>query len=376
MLTDPANCRAAYSAAMLLPLALALAAPQPDAVTDPFLRSRITVEIAPGETFTLPYCLHRPQGRSGPQPLLLFLHGAGERGDDNDKQLIHLPAKLVGKNPPAAFAGYILAPQCPNGHKWVEVPWGDKRSVPMPEQPSLPMRALLALLDELLAKEPIDRDRVLLTGLSMGGYGTWDLLARRPDLFAAALPLCGGGDEQTARRIASVPTWVWHGARDQAVPVERSRSMVDALRAVGAGVRYSELAEVEHRVWDQAYAKDGALAWLFAQRKGAAPTRPAGDAFTLGAGARVCAPAAELRPAAEHLARLLRDRSGFPVPVVESAPEVGDVVVRLGAPQTAQHEGHLVLRAPSAAELLEAAARLGAGWPRDVDGELRFDPRR
>lgn len=237
-------------------------------MTDSFERGSITIADARGAPFSLPYRLHRAVGASAamPAPLLLFLHGAGERGADNERQLIHLPRKLVGAVPVVRFAGHILAPQCPADAKWVDVPWGEAHSTPIPA-PSLPMQALLALLDQVLADATVDRARVLLTGLSMGGYGTWDLLARRPELFAAAMPLCGGGDEQTVGRFAHVPLWVWHGARDDAVPVERSRSMVAALRERGAPVRYSELPQVAHRIWDVAYSPDGGLQWLFELRR-------------------------------------------------------------------------------------------------------------
>ena len=114
----------------------------------------------------------------------------------------------------------------------------------------------------------IDPQRIYLTGLSMGGYGTWDLLARKPDLFAAGVPVCGGGDESTAEQIANIPIWVFHGDLDSAVPVSRSRTMVEALKKAGGHPKYSEYPGVEHNSWDKAYADPELMKWLFAQKRG------------------------------------------------------------------------------------------------------------
>ena len=115
--------------------------------------------------------------------------------------------------------------------------------------------------------EPVDPDRVFLTGLSMGGYGTWDLAARMPDRFAAILPICGGGDIATATRIARLPIWCFHGDADDAVPVERSRQMIAAVKAAGGKPRYSELPGVGHDSWTPAYRDPAVLEWLFDQSR-------------------------------------------------------------------------------------------------------------
>ena len=112
----------------------------------------------------------------------------------------------------------------------------------------------------------IDPQRIYLTGLSMGGYGTWDLLARKPDLFAAGVPVCGGGDESTAEKFAKVPVWVFHGDKDTAVPVGRSRTMVEALKKAGGHPKYTEYAGVGHNPWDKAYADPKLMNWLFKQK--------------------------------------------------------------------------------------------------------------
>ncbi|MFM7076434.1 MAG: dienelactone hydrolase family protein [Planctomycetaceae bacterium] len=113
----------------------------------------------------------------------------------------------------------------------------------------------------------MDTDRIYLTGLSMGGYGAWDMAARMPDRFAALLPVCGGGDEATAAKLVGLPVWCFHGDADTAVPVGRSRAMIEALRAVGGDPRYSELAGVGHDAWTPAYRDRAVLEWLFEQRR-------------------------------------------------------------------------------------------------------------
>src|SRR5207244_7702516 len=113
----------------------------------------------------------------------------------------------------------------------------------------------------------IDPKRLYITGLSMGGYGTWDLISRHPELFAAAAPICGGGDEDQAEKIAKLPIWIFHGAKDQAVPVERSRNMVTALKKAGGEPKYTEYPDVGHDSWVRAYKDPELFAWLFAQKK-------------------------------------------------------------------------------------------------------------
>lgn len=196
------------------------------------------------------------------RPLVLFLHGSGERGDDNEAQLKHAPfARESG------FGGYLLAPQCPRGERWVDCAWDSVESSPMAAEPTRALSRAIAALERTLAEEPIDPERVCLTGLSMGGFGAFELACRMPERFAAVMPLCGGGDERLAARLASLPLWVWHGAEDPSVPVERSRRMVAAVREAGGSPRYSELPGVGHAVWEQAYGAGGALAWLVAQRR-------------------------------------------------------------------------------------------------------------
>ena len=218
----------------------------------------------------LPYRLLAPPPRqTGLLPLVLLLHGAGERGSDNAAQLRNGAAELLG-NPDARrqFPCYFVLPQCPSDARWVEVDWSAPRHS-MPPSPSRPLARVFELLQTLRAELPIDADRLYAVGLSMGGYGVWDLLSRHAEAFAAAVPICGGGDEAQAAAMQKVPIWAFHGKKDPVVSVERSRRMIAALKQLGATPppRYTEYPDVEHSSWVQAFAEPELLSWLFSQRR-------------------------------------------------------------------------------------------------------------
>ncbi len=201
-------------------------------------------------------------------PVVLFLHGAGERGDDNIMQLKHFPVVMATSENRAKYPCFLIAPQCRSGKKWADVNWAAKGSEPMPAKPSHQMQVAVTCLDQVLAEKPVDLDRVYLTGLSMGGYGSWDLAERMPEIFAAVAPICGGGDDQRADRLVHLPIWAWHGDKDPAVPVVRSREMIAAIEKAGGHPKYTELPGVGHDSWVQAYqSPDGVLPWMFAQKR-------------------------------------------------------------------------------------------------------------
>ena len=235
---------------------------------DAFLERSVTVP-QDGEPQPFRYRLLRPArvepGRR--YPVVLFLHGAGERGSDNTAQLKFLPTWMADPELRERHPCFLVAPQCRTDHRWVEVPWTDTQSTPQAPEPTTDLAAAVAALDAVLAAEPADADRVLLTGLSMGGYGSWTLAARSPERFAAVLPICGGGDEATAPRLAKLPIWAFHGDGDKVVPVGRSRSMIEAIRAAGGAPTYSELEGVGHDSWTPAYRDPAVLDWFFAQRR-------------------------------------------------------------------------------------------------------------
>ena len=181
-------------------------------------------------------------------PVLLFLHGVGECGDSLDLVKKHGPPKLIEEGWQLPFI--VVSPQCPQGRCWNPV-------------------ELAELLDEIVANYKVDQDRIYVTGLSMGGFGTFALAAYQPNRFAAIVPICGGGEPRTARIFAHIPAWVFHGARDPVVPVQRSREMVEALKNAGGNVKFTIFPEAEHDSWTEAYANPGLYDWLLQQKRSA-----------------------------------------------------------------------------------------------------------
>jgi len=217
---------------------------------------------------TLHYRLYLPKNIPADKklPLVLFLHGAGERGTNNVSQLVHGVLPLIRYGAASNDPAILLVPQCPAKMQWVDVPWGAPRHT-MPERPSLPMRLALALVREKIAALPVDPSRIYVTGISMGGYGTWDAIQREPALFAAALPICGGGDTACAPAIRRIPIWAFHGDKDGAVPVSRARDMTQALEACGGKIQYREYPGAGHDVWTRTYNDNAVLSWFFSQRR-------------------------------------------------------------------------------------------------------------
>lgn len=200
------------------------------------------------------YLLYLPAGyEKGSEkkwPMMMFLHGAGERGSDLGLVKLHGPAKMVesGKE----FPFILVSPQCPTGKWWSE---------------SGQLLFLGALLDEIAAEYDVDESRVYLTGLSMGGFGTWALAMERPGMFAAIAPICGGGMKFLAYRLKDVPTWVFHGEDDNVVPLSYSQGMVDALKLAGGDVRFTVYPKVGHDSWRKAYADEELYKWFLSHRR-------------------------------------------------------------------------------------------------------------
>lgn len=206
----------------------------------------------------LAYLLFRPTGYSAKAerrwPLLVFLHGAGERGDDLQKVTVHGPPKLVKDRPDFPFV--VVSPQCPADTTW-------------------DIEALDALLTHVLKTENVDPDRVCVTGLSMGGYGTWAWINAHPERFAAAVPICGGGDPigvwlaggPRRASLARLPIWVFHGAQDNVVPPAESNRMIDAYRRIGNQAKLTVYPDAGHDSWSAAYADPALFEWLLQQRR-------------------------------------------------------------------------------------------------------------
>ena len=199
------------------------------------------------------YLLSLPAGYENSEqrwPLMLFLHGGGESGESLAKVKTHGPPKLIAQNE-RAFPCIVVSPQSP-GRGW---------------NPDY----LAALLDDICATYRVDPERIYLTGLSMGGYGTWMLAAAQPDRFAAIVPICGGGNPADAGKLKGLPIWVFHGADDKTVKLENSEKMVDALKAVGSDVKFTIYPGVGHDSWTETYANPELYDWLFSKKRAARP---------------------------------------------------------------------------------------------------------
>jgi predicted peptidase len=219
---------------------------------------------------TMPYRLLLPEDLSSGSrfPLVFFFHGAGERGVDNTNQLIHGTSLFLTAENRSRYACFVLAPQCPDKQQWVDMPWGAD-SGERPSEPSVAMQLALEILAHLLEDFPVDPQRLYVTGLSMGGYATWDCLTRFPTRFAAGVPVCGGGDEHTVTAaVAQVPVWAFHSDDDTVVKTQRTRNMIQAMRDAGGRPKYSEYSGLGHNSWDKAYQEPELLSWMFAQRLG------------------------------------------------------------------------------------------------------------
>ena len=211
---------------------------------------------------TYPYRLLTPTNRNTSAPLVIFLHGAGERGNDNQRQLTYLPERFLDAPHLNTRNCFVLAPQCPLDDAWA--PFGPRG--PEAADQTMAMKAAILTIRQILSEHDIDTSRIYLTGLSMGGFGSWDLAARHPDWFAAVVPICGGGDPDTASKLVDVPIWAFHGDKDQIVSENASREMVVAIRNAGGRPAYTVLPGVGHGSWPYAYGVRGAMDWMFAQR--------------------------------------------------------------------------------------------------------------
>ena len=196
------------------------------------------------------YLSYVPDGygsdRSQNWPLLLFLHGVGERGSDLELVKINGPPKLIeaGKK----FPFVVISPQCPQETWWVPP-------------------ALEAFIDSIQRRYRIDSARIYVTGLSMGGFATWELAERHPERYAAVIPICGGGDTSRAGHLRNLPVWAFHGAKDDVVPLSGSKDMIDAIKAAGGNPRFTIYPQAGHDSWTETYANDEIYSWLLQQRR-------------------------------------------------------------------------------------------------------------
>jgi predicted peptidase len=217
------------------------------------------------------YRQYAPDVEAGKKyPLLVFLHGYGERGTDNRKQLRHAADDMIKYIESHDQPAFFILPQCPPDMRWVRY----VRPITNPPHrmdryPTLPLQMVEKLIESKMEELPIDPRRIYVAGLSMGGFATWELLSRRPDLFAAGIPICGGGDPAMAKRFKDVPIWAFHGGADGVVSPAYSTMMIDALKKAGAREpKYTEYPGVGHNSWTETCRDVKVLDWLFGNAKG------------------------------------------------------------------------------------------------------------
>lgn len=227
---------------------------------------------------TLLYRILLPEGfdASKKYPLLFVLHGSGERGNDNEAQLIHGANTFIQPQFKELYKAIIIFPQCPKNSYWsnVDIQRDSNNKVPAvfsfkkDGDPTPPMHALIKLVKHMQHEPYVDKKRIYVGGLSMGGMGTFEILWRQPKVFAAAFPICGGGNPATAKKFAKkVPVWVFHGGKDNVVLPKYSEDMVRAIKEAGGNPKFTIYPEANHNSWDNAFAEPQLFAWLFSHHK-------------------------------------------------------------------------------------------------------------
>ncbi len=219
---------------------------------------------------TLPYRMYVPfdYNEDEEYPVLILLHGAGERGTDNKGNIYHMLHEMFAHADTPLADAIVIAPQCPAApNQWVDTPWANGNYSVDAVEMSNELSAVLELLYAIEEDFSTDDDRYYIAGLSMGGFGTWDMIMRNPDVFAAAVPICGGADPRYAEEIYDIPIYTVHGSADPTVPVAGTRAMVKALQDLGGSVIYQELEGEGHGVWSWAAQNKDLWEWMFAQNK-------------------------------------------------------------------------------------------------------------
>ncbi len=233
-------------------------------------------EVFVADQGSIPYRIMLPENfdATAKYPLIFMLHGAGERGNDNHKQLVHGASFFGSAENRAKFPAIVVFPQCAEGDFWANIKVsfdqdGQRNfSFDPTANPTPSMALAIKLLHWLLEKEYVDKQRIYVGGLSMGGMGTFELLYRMPQLFAAAFPICGGGNPEVINpKVSCVNVWVFHGDKDLVVVPELSVKMVEAFKKAGVGVKLTIYPEVGHNAWDYVFQEPELLPWLFSNKK-------------------------------------------------------------------------------------------------------------
>ncbi|SHH02632.1 carboxylesterase family protein [Flagellimonas flava] len=223
---------------------------------------------------SLPYRLLLPKDYDANKkyPLLLFLHGSGERGNDNEAQLVHGSSLFLKEEVRDSYEAIVVFPQCAAGSSWakidVEGDFPNREFIYYENaEPTADMLLLEGLLKHLRKNYKLDKKRWYVGGLSMGGMGTFELVRRNPKMFAAAFPICGGANPKISKKLTKLDWWVFHGDDDQVVPEKYSAQMVKAMEDLGVNIKYSIYPGVGHNSWDNAFAEPELLSWVFSKSK-------------------------------------------------------------------------------------------------------------
>ncbi len=240
--------------------------------TEPYnVKDVFKEELWKSNGYTLPYRLYIPKNYDCGEmyPVVIFLHGAGGRGSDNDGQFLSgMPQTMFNDVDSPIYNSIVIIPQCPENKQWVYTPWenGNYSTSTVPE--SRELEAVLEILDYITDMYNVDQDRVYVTGLSMGGFGTWDLLMRHGARFAAGIPVCGGGDPTYAKLLTRIPIKTYHGSEDPAIPVAATRIMYASIvKEGGKNISYTEFDGEGHMIWEKVYSDPNTIRWLFSQSR-------------------------------------------------------------------------------------------------------------
>ena len=231
--------------------------------------------IAKGDT--LPYRILFPQNFDPLKkyPLIIVLHGAGERGNNNESQLLYGTKLFLKDTIREKYAAIVIYPQCPASGWWASNKF-EEDSVTHKTKfvfltnapPTKPMQSLLGLVDQFLDKPFVNKHQVYIGGLSMGGMGTFEIIRRKPNVFAAAFAICGGDNTNNAKKYAKkVPLWIFHGQKDSVVPYAHSEAMVAAIKDAGGDPKYTLYPNDDHNSWDDAFKEPLLIPWLFSHTK-------------------------------------------------------------------------------------------------------------
>lgn len=224
---------------------------------------------------TIPYRILYPDhyDQTKKYPLILFLHGGGERGKDNEKQLINGVKLFLDSAIRKEFPAIVIAPQCPQDSYWASVKF-ERTKYPLDldfnykYEITKGLRLAMALTQQIIKEEKVDKSKIYITGLSMGGMGSLEAVYRYPNLFAAAAVVCGGGDVKAySKKQTKTAFWLYHGDADSVIPVKHSQEMFERLKSLKADANYTEYAGVNHNSWDNAYAPPAFVEWMFTKHK-------------------------------------------------------------------------------------------------------------